>query len=73
MFYLIFGVKMEIKEIEFEEKRDLKKKLWDDLFPGEKIIKPYEGAVDDYEGFLGRLLPKGTELNIEEELDDLNA
>lgn len=60
-------------KFEYVTYKDLKKKLWSDLFPEEEIIEPYEGAVDDYEGLLGRLLPEDIELNIEDELDDINA
>lgn len=47
---------------------DTKKQLWMELFPGEEMIQPYEGAVDEYAGLLGADLP--LDFNIIEYLDD---
>lgn len=52
---------------------DLMTTLWYDLFPGEKLIEPYEGAVDEYNGFLGKLLPPEIDFDLENELNEING
>jgi hypothetical protein len=43
--------------------KTLKEKMWDELFPGEELIEPYVGAVDDYGGCLDEFLPDDFDLS----------
>lgn len=46
---------------------DAKKHLWFELFPGEEMIQPYEGAVDEFAGGLCEDLPD--DFDIDEYID----
>lgn len=46
---------------------------WKAFFGKKKLRKPYKGAVKDFANRLGKLLPEGTELTIEEIIEACNG